>query len=274
MKVDVYNTQGAKAGNAEIADMVFGAPFNADLVHQVVVSMQANARDAGPGAHTKDRSEVRGGGKKPWRQKGTGRARHGSIRSPIWVGGGVTHGPRKEKSYAKKINKKMRVKALYGVLSQKYLDQEIIFVDTLAIEEPKTHKAKAIIHALASVEGFTQLKGKKQNALLVVVPVLTPSLKKSFQNIGNVHLIETRNVNPVDLLTYKFVALVEPEASSDVFVARMEGEKRKAEKKETADTQEKAIKKDAQKKPVTKTKKVAKKTTKKVAPKKAKKVTK
>ena len=106
MKSDVYTTKGTKASAIELDEIVFGAPYNKDLVYQVVVAMQSNARQGS--AHTKNRGEVRGGGIKPWRQKGTGRARHGSRRSPLWVGGGVTFGPRNDKDYSKKTNRKQR----------------------------------------------------------------------------------------------------------------------------------------------------------------------
>ena len=114
----VYSQEGKKSGSVTLPEAVFGEKWNADLVHQVVVAMQANARQ--PIAHTKDRSEVRGGGRKPWAQKGTGRARHGSSRSPIWRHGGVTHGPRNDRDFSQKINRKMKVKALYAVLSKKF----------------------------------------------------------------------------------------------------------------------------------------------------------
>ena len=279
MKVDVYNTEGKKAGTADIADAVFATDFNADLVHQVVVGMQANAREGVGRAHVKDRSDVRGGGKKPWRQKGTGRARHGSSRSPIWVGGGVTHGPLKEKKYGKKINKKMRVKALYSTLSQKVTDGEMFFVDTLSFDEPKTRKAKAVITALASVKELASLVEKKHNVALIVIPDATEALKKSFGNIGNVTVVEARNVNPVDVLSYKYVILISPEASSDVLVARMEGKRSgaKVEKKksvvktEKAETQKKTSKKTVKKKTAPKKKTVARKVAKKTPTKKTKK---
>src|SRR5436853_6808436 len=128
METKIYNIEGKETGKITLPENIFGLPWNADLVHLVVVGMHANARTNV--AHTKDRGEVRGGGKKPWRQKGTGRARHGSIRSPIWRGGGVTHGPRNEKNYARAIPKKIRAKALFMALSRKLKDGEIIFVDS------------------------------------------------------------------------------------------------------------------------------------------------
>jgi len=125
----VYNQQGEKVGQVDLPAELFGVPLNRDLVHQVVVTQMANSRQVL--AHTKDRSEVRGGGAKPWRQKGTGRARHGSIRSPIWVGGGVAFGPTKERVFAKKINKKMKRQALFMVLSSKVKDKEIVLLDKI-----------------------------------------------------------------------------------------------------------------------------------------------
>src|SRR3989338_10320201 len=106
MEGTIYNQKGKESGKISLPEAVFGLKWNADLVHQVVVSMESSART--PVAHAKNRGDVRGGGKKPWRQKGTGRARHVSIRSPIWVGGGVAHGPRSEKNYARKINRKQK----------------------------------------------------------------------------------------------------------------------------------------------------------------------
>jgi len=120
MKATIYNTKGTKAGDIDLPEEVFGLDMNESLVHQVYVSMMSNKRSNI--AHTKDRSDVSGGGKKPWKQKGTGRARVGSNRSPIWIGGGITFGPRNDKNFKKKINKKMKSKALFTVLSQKMRD--------------------------------------------------------------------------------------------------------------------------------------------------------
>src|SRR3954462_9048133 len=132
MESPIYNAQGKKTGTVTLPESVFGVFWNDALMHQVVTSMHSNARPNV--AHTKGRGEVRGGGRKPWQQKGTGRARHGSIRSPIWKGGGVTHGPRNEKVYARKINKGMRQKALLVALSRKAKDGEVILLESLFME--------------------------------------------------------------------------------------------------------------------------------------------
>src|SRR3990167_4153940 len=136
MIAEVYNKENKKVGEVTLSDSVFGKKWNESLVHQVLVSQLANKRE--PLAHTKGRGEVRGGGRKPWRQKGTGRARHGSTRSPIWAGGGVTFGPTKHKNYSKKINKKMRRGAIFSALSRKFKDGELKFIDALELEVPKT----------------------------------------------------------------------------------------------------------------------------------------
>lgn len=230
MKADVYTQNGKKQGSVALPARVFDAAWNADLVHQVVVGMQANARTSV--AHTKDRSDVRGGGKKPWKQKGLGRARHGSSRSPIWRGGGVTFGPRNERNFTKKINKKMRAQALYSVLSKKLKDGEVLFVDSLAFATPKTTDAKAVLKDLAGVKGFEQLETKKHNNVLFALAEKNEAAQKSFNNFGNVKVGETRNLNPVDALTYKHLVIVSPEESVATLLARME----KAEAKATVET--------------------------------------
>lgn len=205
MDATVYNSKGKETGKVKLPENVFAAKWNSDLVHQVVVAMQANARI--PWAHTKDRSEVSGTTRKPWRQKGTGNARHGSRRSPIWAGGGVAFGPRNEKSYKQKINKKMRVKALYSVLSKKFAEGEVLFVDEITYAEPKTKEAKATMEALSKIEGFETLSSKKKNSALIATVQSDESTVKSLRNIGSVGLEEVRNLNPVDILKYKHLII-------------------------------------------------------------------
>jgi large subunit ribosomal protein L4 len=212
MEATIYNDKGKKAGTFNAPESIFGLPWNADLVHQVVVSMRSNARKNV--AHTKDRGEVRGGGKKPWRQKGTGRARHGSTRSPIWVGGGVTHGPRNEKVYDRKINQKMRQKALLVALSRKYHDGEVIFVDSIGMTEPKARAGKEILAALQGA-GFEGL-GKKRNAALIALPRQNRAAAKSFSNFGNVETAQIVDLNPVTVLSSKYLIIAEPEAAVEV----------------------------------------------------------
>lgn len=215
METTVYNIKGEKAGTLSVPAEIFGLQWNADLVHQVVTSMQANART--PIAHTKDRGEVRGGGKKPWQQKGTGRARHGSRRSPIWVGGGITHGPRNEKDYSKKINRSMRQKALLVALSRKMKDGEVIFIDSLEMTTPKTSTAKAMLGALGKdFSGFA----KSKNAALIALPTTHKPTIKSFQNFGNVETIDVRNLNPVAVLSAKYLVISEPKAAFEVLSAK------------------------------------------------------
>lgn len=218
MEAKVYNTKGKEAGKVTLPEAVFDAAWNGDLVHQVALSMQDNART--PVAHTKDRSEVRGGGKKPWQQKGTGRARHGSSRSPIWIGGGVTFGPRNDKRYDRKINKKMKVAALYSILSQKMRDGEILFVDELKFDAPKTKDAKTAIDSLATVKGFETLATKKKNTALITANEVTENAKQSFANFGNVVLGDVSNVDPVSLLTYKYLIISQPKESIEFLEAK------------------------------------------------------
>jgi large subunit ribosomal protein L4 len=207
----VYNIKGKEVGKYTLPEDVFGLPWNADLVHQVVQALQTAARK--PIAHTKTRGEVRGGGKKPWQQKGTGRARHGSTRSPIWVHGGVAHGPRNEKNFDRKVNQKMKAKTLYTILSRKNKQGEVIFLDSISMSAPKTKEAKAMIDAMSKVEAFKRLATKKTNALLVALDAKNEAIEKSFRNFGNVHVEESRNVGPVALATYKYVMFVNPEKS-------------------------------------------------------------
>lgn len=225
MESPTYNTAGKKTGTIKLPDAVFNVAWNDSLMHQVVTSMQDNARTNV--AHTKGRGEVRGGGKKPWRQKGTGRARHGSIRSPIWVGGGVAHGPRNTKVFARAIPKNMRNKALAMALSKKFADGEILFVESFGMNAPKTAEAKKAILSLGTIKGFEKLGSKKKNAALIAMTEKNDATQKSFRNIGSVALVMAQNLNPVSVLRNTFLILENPQVS----LASLEG---RLAKKETA----------------------------------------
>jgi len=209
---------GKQSGSIALPADLFGAQWNADLVHQVVIGMQANARPVI--AHTKHRGEVRGGGKKPWKQKGTGRARHGSTRSPIWKGGGVTHGPRNERVFAVKINKKMRTAALLSVLSRKAKDGEVIFVEKFAFTEPKTRAAQKMLAAVAKSADAGALVTKAKNAALLAFAEPNAVAKKSFRNIANVAMEEVRNLNPVDLMNHRYLVIENPAKAIETLSAR------------------------------------------------------
>lgn len=228
METKIYNTEGKETGKIKLPESVFGVKWNADLVHQVVTAIKANARTSI--AHTKGRGEVRGGGKKPWKQKGTGRARHGSSRSPIWIGGGITHGPNKEKIYTQKINRKMNARALAMTLSRKFRDGEILFVDTWGLSDKKTALAKRSLATLSAIPGFSIMK-KSKNAALIAIAENDINIKKSFRNIGNVSVEEARNINPEELLTYKYVVVSDPKESVSVWEARVSGKSKSADKK-------------------------------------------
>lgn len=217
LSADIYSAQGKKSGTLQLPEHLFGLPWNESLMHQVVTSMQDNART--PVAHTKGRGEVRGGGKKPWRQKGTGRARHGSSRSPIWKGGGVTHGPRAEKSYARAIPKKMRAKALLVALSQKLRDNEIVFVNSFELEKPSTASAKKTLVALAKA-GAGKLDAARKNLALVAFADAKEASTKSFRNIGNVEYADVRNLNPVAVLKHAYLIIENPEAAVAILAHR------------------------------------------------------
>ena len=211
MEATIYSQTGKSTGKISLPESVFGVPWNADLVHEVVRLMNSNSRNNI--AHTKTRGEVRGGGKKPWKQKGTGRARHGSTRSPIWVGGGVAHGPRNTQNYDRKINKKARTKALYTILSKKFKEGEIIFIDEIKFDKPKTKDAKGVILSLSKIKGCEKLATKKVNTAIVALDKKTTSVEKSFNNFGNISVEEFRNINPVSILNHTYLIISNPAQS-------------------------------------------------------------
>lgn len=219
MKTTYYTQDGKKAGTVDVSDAMFAAKWNDDLVAQVVKAMQANARNNV--ANAKTREEVRGGGKKPWKQKGTGRARHGSSRSPIWVGGGKAHGPKSERDYTQKINKKMRAGALAAVLSQKMRDGAVVFVDAINFKVPKTAEAKMTLAHLAKGTGIDAIATRRNNAVLVATMPGDTFVGKSFANMGNVEVMKAVDLNPVAVLAYKYVVISRPEDASKALAARL-----------------------------------------------------
>ena len=196
MKTIVYNLEGKKVKDLELSEKVFNIPLNADLLHQVYVSMDANQRVAI--AHTKGRGEVAGSGKKPWKQKGTGRARAGSVRSPIWRGGGIVFGPQKDRNFKKKINKKSNTRAILMALSEKLRSENLLVVDKL---EAKNKKTKDIAVSLDNlkVKGSILInlaQGEKENYLYV-------------RNIKKVKCLPIDNLNVLDIMNHKNLILSE-----------------------------------------------------------------
>jgi large subunit ribosomal protein L4 len=206
---DVYNAAGEVVGKRELVADIFNRDIQEGLVHLAVVAQAANARTVI--ADTKSRGEVRGGGKKPWRQKGTGRARHGSIRSPLWRGGGITFGPRADRNYALKINKKAKKNALCMVLSDKAQRNNIILLDTAAFDAQKTKSAFALLKKLPL--GIDE-KRKKQPSIGCVMPAGSSAESRGFRNIPFAHLLPVQSLNVIDVLKAK--KLIVPLVSLDV----------------------------------------------------------
>jgi len=194
MKYELLNKEGEVADEIELPEKVFNVPLNKDLLWQVIVSYLANQRKNI--AHTKTRAEVRGGGKKPWRQKGLGRARHGSIRSPIFIKGGITFGPRKERIFKKKINKKMKKKALLMVLSEKFKNKLLKIVDDLKIEDGKTKTMKNFLKKLGV-----------EKSVLIVLPEKNEKVKRASRNLPKVKTVILKDLNPLLLLQYRYLLL-------------------------------------------------------------------
>ena len=195
MKYNIYNQEGKEIGQTLLPKEIFGLKTNPDLVHQVVVSQMANRRQVI--AHTRDRGEVRGGGRKPWRQKGTGRARHGSIRSPLWRGGGVTFGPTKERVFKKKIPEKMRRLALFMALSGKVKNNLLILLDKLKVEKAKTKLMAEILKKLPC----------KEKSSLIALPEIDKNLILATRNIPKIETIQAKDLNCLDLLSFKYLIM-------------------------------------------------------------------
>ena len=184
----VYNLLGEKVSDLAINTPVFAVKPKESVVHQVVVAQMANARKVL--AHTKTRGEVRGGGKKPWKQKGTGRARHGSIRSPLWVGGGITFGPLITRNFSKKVNKKMKQKALFMTLTDKFHDEKILFVQNFDLQDIKTKVLVALFEKLSC----------KDKKVLVILPAKNPEFLSAVRNIPKIKTVTVNSLNVIDVL--------------------------------------------------------------------------
>lgn len=202
MKIKVYNQSAEFAHDLELSDKIFKVESNPELLHQAVVTQMGNERQVL--ADTKDRSEVRGGGKKPWKQKGTGRARVGSSRSPIWRAGGVTFGPTSDRNFSKKINKKMKQKAIFMALSDKVTNNNLVILDTLQMAEFKTKKFDEVLTAVEA----KVLNNPRRN-MLVINESKDEKIRFSARNLKGVEIINLENINIVDLLKYKNLMLTE-----------------------------------------------------------------
>ncbi len=192
-EVKIYNWKGEDAGMITLPDALFAVAPKANLVHEAIMAQEANNRVVL--AHTKDRSQVSGGGKKPWKQKGTGRARHGSSRSPIWVGGGVTHGPLAERNFSVKLNKKMKRTALAMVLTDKVQDGNFIAVEDFVLPEAKTKFAAQMRNALP---------GARKSALIIVTPE-DVIMKRAAKNLPKTTTIHAHSLNVRDAAKFRTI---------------------------------------------------------------------
>jgi len=223
MKLNIYNQEGEAKGQKEVSDAIFAVKANSTLIHQAVTAQNANMRTVL--AHTKTRSEVRGGGKKPWRQKGTGRARAGSSRSPLWIGGGIIFGPNSDRNFSQKINKKAKQKAMFMVLSDRAAGNGLAVLEKLNLADYKTKVMEQILNNLegkvfnnfkieeknpASAKA-TADKGKSKDkktrstgrSILFINDASDAKVINSVRNLSGVKIINLENINVVDLLNYK-----------------------------------------------------------------------
>ncbi len=235
-KIQIYNQLGEKVKELELNSKIFGIEIKNSVVHQVAVAQMANSRVAI--AHTKDKSEVRGGGKKPWKQKGTGRARHGSSRSPIWVGGGVTFGPTKDRNFSKKVNKKQKTKALFMCLSDKVNNNLFILLDKLNLAEGKTKEFVEILKNLKSIINIKEIEKKtkktkslpaevikdtqgakegKRNfdiknyklSLLIILEKADRKIFSAGKNLQGIKITTADSLNVLDLLKFEKILIIE-----------------------------------------------------------------
>ncbi|OGH86503.1 MAG: 50S ribosomal protein L4 [Candidatus Magasanikbacteria bacterium RIFOXYC12_FULL_33_11] len=196
-KIAMYNSKGEQSKDIELNDAIFATPINKEVVHQVYTAMRANARQ--PWADTKDRSEVSGGGKKPWKQKGTGRARHGSNRSPIWSGGGITFGPLSTRNYKQKINKKVNKLATCMCLSDKVSDNKMVVVDKFEF----VGKTKEVVNLAKKV------LAEVRPTLVVLNEESTDENLKALRNIKNFKIVRAQDLNVLDLMNNQYLLISE-----------------------------------------------------------------
>jgi large subunit ribosomal protein L4 len=193
-KVKLYNSEGKQVGEKQLSAEVFGVKIKPAIVHEVMIGLMASARKSY--AHTKVRGDVAGGGKKPWKQKGTGRARQGSTRAPQWRGGAVIFGPRSERDYVKKINSKLKRQALLMALSDKLASDRLVLVEELSAPKGKTRELSGLLAKLP-------VSGKS----IAVVPVRDEMLSRSVKNLKSVRLVTTESLGLIDLLKAKTLVL-------------------------------------------------------------------
>ncbi len=194
-KVKIYNLEGQSIGEQELADDLFKVQASPALLQQAVITQRNNSRQVA--AHTKTKGEVRGGGAKPWQQKGTGRARAGSNRSPLWAGGGVTFGPRKNRNFEQKINQTMKRRALAAVLSDKVKNDRLILVDQLELAEGKSKNLAALLEKLPI----------KKNSVLISLAEKKENIYRAAKNLAKVGLLAANSLNVVDLLKKDYLLL-------------------------------------------------------------------
>ncbi len=230
MQLPLYTIQGEKKGTVDVPENIFAVKASQELIHQVVVSAQSNLRK--PYAHTKDRSEVSGGGRKPWKQKGTGRARHGSIRSPLWVGGGVAFGPTKDRNFHKKINKKMNRKAMFSELSDKVAQNALCVAEALQFEDAKTKNGVMFLQnviASAPQKEASEKKAKKNFSGSVVIwgTPADDNFSRVFSNIPHVDVRRIENINILDVMNHSYAIF--SQSALDSFVKTMQNAKVKSQ---------------------------------------------
>jgi large subunit ribosomal protein L4 len=208
ISIKTYNQKAEALGERQVNEKVFALKVNEALIHQAMVAQTSNERQVL--AHTKDRSEVRGGGRKPWAQKGTGRARAGSSRSPIWKGGGVTFGPSSDRNFKKGLNKKMKRNALCMLLSDRVTNERMFILDKFDIKDFKTKEVDSIMQGFEKLVAKNDKDAKKvKRSFLIINDISDEKLKYSARNLEGIKMINLNNINIVDLMKYNNLLITE-----------------------------------------------------------------